>query len=101
MQKIKIPQPKAIPGDPVNVLNYRRKPKGFDGVWEEGIILDIDYSLSSTASGKPCEKGYWSYRVLLGRRTPSKTNYCSQRETGLNRIYISALDKGIKKICHQ
>ena len=54
----------ALPGDQVNVQNYRRKPKQ----WESGEVLDVEIHVRKDGS-------LWnSYRVRLDRKS-STGNY--------------------------
>lgn len=55
----------AVPGDVVEVLNYRRRP----AEWERAEVQRVDYSLPN-ASG---HGGGWSYHVTLGRRSARGT----------------------------
>ena len=57
-----IPTPVALPGEKVEVLNYRKKP----GAWEMGICTGVKYE-----SSMPLPKWRWSYSVVLDRAAKS------------------------------
>ena len=86
MKHIDIPDPEAVIGDPVMALNYRRK----HDQWERGTVVGATYSIKHDNNG-----GYWQYRVVLERRTPSKIGWMD-REEGDNPILIHVGDRGIE-----
>lgn len=97
---ITIAAPKAVEGDHVEVLNYRRKP---DGVWEDGVVCRSPrYTHYTPQKGNPglvkrMAGHHWTYEVRLDRlsgKNPSQYG----RERGGNVIILTVGDDGIEKL---
>lgn len=92
---ITIVAPKAVEGDAVEVLNYRRKP---DGVWETGVVCrEPKYSHYTGTDARRMAKFRWTYEVRLDRLSGSNRSQYG-RERGGNVIILTVGDDGIKKL---
>jgi hypothetical protein len=84
MRKIKVPNPKALPGDEVHVKNYRTNESRF----ERGIVTSAEYYASGDGSG------WWHYGVNTLRTTPRVEAY--GRIKGGRPITLYVSDDGIR-----
>lgn len=90
--KIKLPQPKALPGEIVRVLNYRIKGRE---AWEYGRVLYARLGISASHDYKQ-QYIRWAYDVLLERK--SKSNMVYGQERGMNPVRLVVNDEGIERI---
>lgn len=90
--KIKLPQPKALPGDRVRVLNYRIKGRD---AWEYGEVIYSRLGLSASHDFKQTYMR-WAYDVRLERKSRSNMHYGQER--GMNVLRLVVNDDGIERI---
>lgn len=62
---MRIPDPAALPGQRINVLNYRKRP----AAWESGIVGAVEFTLygEDHPAYSPETLGRWHYCVWIER----------------------------------